>query len=470
MTINNSLSRFFIFGVNCLLIGALTLSACSNRQRQASSNGDGVSATAPDPSTSSQPIGGETRTIDNIFFNSLVDNVSCHYLYAYANKYINDKVLVREFTKYLSKDELNNLIGRIDATNSNNSNNVRSNMVILWTFIEKKRNNYTDTTTFNDNDKLIEYLIEVPSKCGFENDLAPANNSLKTKLESYLDNSNSIEIENNEREPAEQESEGDSATNHGKCKLCGKDVTKPGQEFCKNSCERKYNRKHERDKKEEASDTNEKESDTKKTKRWYFLFGLLTGAVGMGVVLGKRYKSENSQLSKQSNFNEELLKAKENKINELQKQINQIRKEKDDLLEDNIALGKEMDELKAKGGNNRTVSETIKTDSHSQTPRQSVPSVLFADSIVEECLIRVQEVEGEDSVFELHLKTPDTAEFVICARANQRIVANPSFIEGCDKQVLPNATNIEIVAPGAAQKDPSNGKWIVTKKLKVNIR
>ena len=457
MTINNSLSRFFIFGVNCLLIGALTLSACSNRQRQAPSNVDSVSATASDSATSSRPIAGEeTCTIDENFFNSLVDTVSCHYLSAYVGKI--KPGLRNEFNKPLKKEELNTLLNTLKSDISIGGN-LDYNIRLLWDSIDVKRNSYHDYMDKSD-DELIGFLLKLPStkpqsgNNSFQAFLSEISKTLKNQLTNYLGN--------NQPSPSyqEQRCEADTIVNHGKCKFCGKDLTKPGKDFCKKSCD---NRKHERDKKKGAS-------DTKKTKRRYFLFGLLTGAVGMGVVLGKRYKSENSQLSKQSNFNEELLKAKENKINELQKQINQIRKEKNDLLEDNIALGKEMDELKAKGGNNRTVSETIKTDSHSQTPRQSVPSVLFADSIVEECLIRVQEVEGEDSVFELHLKTPDTAEFVICARANQRIVANPSFIEGCDKQVLPNATNIEIVAPGAAHKDPSNGKWIVTKKLKVNIR
>lgn len=450
--IKNSLNRFLIFGMSCLLVGALMLSACSGRQHKTPSNGDGVPASASNPAASSQPnVVDDPLFIDEIFFNSLVDTVSCHYLSAYAKKYIKDSELICEFEKYLSKEAIVNSIEKINKDNSSNWNNVRSNMKVLWNSIESKRNKYSDTATI---DELIEYLIEVPQGCGFPSDLANAKNSLNEKLKYYL-YSKSIEIENSDGQPTEQEDEFNSETKNGKCKFCGKELTKSGKEFCNKSCKRKY-----------QEPRNNGVSDSKP---WlYFLFGFLFGIALMGFVMKIHDKKEKNHLSEQSRFNEELLKGKR----ELQRQLKQLQEKNEHLLNENINLGKELDIYKSEK-HVKDYNYSRNEEGNQSVPQiqvQKDPKVLYADAIVDGSLMRVREVEGDDSVFELHLNTPDTADFVICARANQRIVANPSFIEGCEKQVLPNATNIEIVAPGKAHKDPSNGKWVVTEKLKVNIR
>ena len=63
----------------------------------------------------------------------------------------------------------------------------------------------------------------------------------------------------------------------------------------------------------------------------------------------------------------------------------------------------------------------------------------------------------------------DTAIITISQDAVQRIIANPAFVEGCNKQVLTNATSVRVKESGTAKKRADNGKWEVTKKLNVII-
>lgn len=154
----------------------------------------------------------------------------------------------------------------------------------------------------------------------------------------------------------------------------------------------------------------------------------------------------------------------------LEKKITALKSQLDEIIEDNIRTGKELDDLKA-GANNKSLNANNKENAPSRSQTQSQnPTVLYADAIVDGALIRVKEVPGDDSIFELHLNNSNTANVVICKNAVQRIIANPSFIDGCEKQILPNASNVEIVTPGTAQKEADSGKWVVVEKLKVNIK
>lgn len=154
----------------------------------------------------------------------------------------------------------------------------------------------------------------------------------------------------------------------------------------------------------------------------------------------------------------------------LEREITALKSQLDEILEDNIRTGKELDDLKA-GANNKSLNANNKENAPSRSQTQSQnPTVLYADAIVDGKLIRVKEVAGDDSIFELHLSNPHTANFVICKDAVQRVIANPSFIDGCEKQILPNASKVEIVTPGTAQKEVDSGKWLVVEKLKVNIK
>lgn len=58
------------------------------------------------------------------------------------------------------------------------------------------------------------------------------------------------------------------------------------------------------------------------------------------------------------------------------------------------------------------------------------------------------------------------AIFKIYPSAIKRVIANPSFLEGCEMQILNNAQTVKTEVPGEAELQ-SDGKWMITKKLKV---
>lgn len=94
---------------------------------------------------------------------------------------------------------------------------------------------------------------------------------------------------------------------------------------------------------------------------------------------------------------------------------------------------------------------------------------LYADAIIDGKFNRVTEEPDSRSIFELKLaKAYDTrATVIIYPAAYGRIIANPSFLEGCEKQVL-GSTVVTIIHEGIAQKD-SSGKWSLTTIPKVKI-
>lgn len=99
---------------------------------------------------------------------------------------------------------------------------------------------------------------------------------------------------------------------------------------------------------------------------------------------------------------------------------------------------------------------------------QNQKSVLYADSIFNGFFNNVNEKPNEETVFELHLQNEQYASFKIYDLAKHRIIANPAFLEGCDKQVVNINQKIEIVSEGTTQLQP-DGKWKINKKLNVTI-
>jgi hypothetical protein len=112
------------------------------------------------------------------------------------------------------------------------------------------------------------------------------------------------------------------------------------------------------------------------------------------------------------------------------------------------------------------------TKVHAEKPvvhSTAVPATtLYADSIFDGFFNKTKETPNEETVFELHLHNAQNATFTIYHSAKQRIIANPAFLEGCDKQVLANGQNVKIANEGVAQRQ-SDGKWKVISKLNVII-
>lgn len=156
--------------------------------------------------------------------------------------------------------------------------------------------------------------------------------------------------------------------------------------------------------------------------------------------------------------------------NERLKQENEkLKKKVDEFIDENIQLGKQIEELKSKinslsspsCGAAKPMSREADCTGVSVTEGK-----LYAESILNGTLMRVAAKISNDTIFELDLRGKDTAVLTVLPDAYHRILANAAFIDGCDKQVIGN-TNVK-VTPGEAVCN-AQGKWIVTKKPEVII-
>lgn len=105
-----------------------------------------------------------------------------------------------------------------------------------------------------------------------------------------------------------------------------------------------------------------------------------------------------------------------------------------------------------------------------QREERAVPKngVLYSSSIVNGAYHRPQEQPDVDTIFELRHDGGSKATVTIYGNAYNKILTNPSFLEGCEKQVLGH-TKLTVTQEGSAIKD-ANGKWEVRTPIKVEIR
>lgn len=92
---------------------------------------------------------------------------------------------------------------------------------------------------------------------------------------------------------------------------------------------------------------------------------------------------------------------------------------------------------------------------------------LFADCIIDDNFNNVTHEPDADTTFVLYLQG-QRASFEVFNAAFQRVVANPSFLEGCIKQVMNNASKVKTEERGEARRQ-ADGKWKITRKLNVLI-
>lgn len=213
----------------------------------------------------------------------------------------------------------------------------------------------------------------------------------------------------------------------------------------------------------------------------FFSWGTFSLGILLGTVLGLLFlylfyvrklkdgygHNERDLLQRIAELRDEKTKLNSELIR-LQSKIQSIEKEKQQFLDENVALGEEIDRLKSIGqeaNDNRVKKVEVVSP---QTPSSS--TALYADAIIDDYFVKVHETSDEDSVFVLQLNGEDSASFSVCESARQRVLANPSYLEGCEKQILGNTMQLEIVSKGIAQKNASNGKWKVINKLNVIIR
>lgn len=118
--------------------------------------------------------------------------------------------------------------------------------------------------------------------------------------------------------------------------------------------------------------------------------------------------------------------------------------------------------------NTNTVVTSISSSQGKTAVSGSSAKHLYADSIVNGKFNKVKETPGDDSIFELNLKGDSKANVTIYKQAYNKVLANPSYLEGCEKQ-MPGNTSVHIDREGTAEKD-DNGKWKLVNPLKVVLK
>jgi len=120
----------------------------------------------------------------------------------------------------------------------------------------------------------------------------------------------------------------------------------------------------------------------------------------------------------------------------------------------------------------KNASSGIESSSYTQQQTSSRPvetqKMLYADSIIDGVFSHVWEYENDDTVFTLRIKNDTNASITLYKGAYNKVLANASYLEGCEKQIL--GSNSVVIAREGEAELLGNGKWKVVTPLKVEIR
>lgn len=158
-------------------------------------------------------------------------------------------------------------------------------------------------------------------------------------------------------------------------------------------------------------------------------------------------------------------------IDDLENKVQGLTKEKEELESQKSNWEKEKRSLEQELTGLRTKKAPVAPTVPSPKPASPQPKILYAYAIVNGKFNRVKEQpDSAETNFELRLDSPTatSAKIYIYSGAERRILANPAFLEGCEKQILGNS-RVETTHPGLATKEGENN-WVVTKKPEVIIR
>ena len=436
-----------------LILVVLFMSACSERTDE--------SQTAPaNTGQNATPSAGASKEMPQEEWDNLVEYVACYYAWAYYDKmqaaFLVERSKPTDLYQHQDIDSLHASINNCkgDDVHKNNCN------ILIDSINAKKKS----------EDRTLENLIQLP-------DTKPKDVSQNYPqwLETYT-----------------QQLKQDTI-------LIQYFSSKSFQQ--KNLRKRANDGKKKEDRTVETADTEQAiEKDEKRSgNSLWWLFLLLGAAAGVGGVMAWRkwatpffnpqqesaprkrqepslqhdeYKKMQLQLEKYKEDNLQL----ESKNRRLEQEKRELAQQNKSLFRENIGLGDEIETLKAKNEHFPEDDQpAISSPRPSPAPEPisqpaTSPSVFYAASIIDNTLMGISEEPTDDTVFKLTMTESDTATITIFPDAVQRIIANPAFLEGCDKQVLTNATAVTVEETGTAQKRADNGKWEVRKKLKVIIQ
>ncbi|MCQ2317390.1 MAG: hypothetical protein MJZ90_00485 [Bacteroidales bacterium] len=168
------------------------------------------------------------------------------------------------------------------------------------------------------------------------------------------------------------------------------------------------------------------------------------------------------------------LNGKNLRINNLERENQKLRNRVSDLedlcyiMQQNVKEIHENAEIKAEPATDRA-SSNIKDDENA--PKQKQTTRLYSDAIINDILNKVNERPNDDTIFELILNGQDStsAKVTIYSGAKRRIIANASFLEGCEKQIIGN-NDVVVEREGTAEKNSTTGVWNLIKCPKVVIK
>jgi hypothetical protein len=141
--------------------------------------------------------------------------------------------------------------------------------------------------------------------------------------------------------------------------------------------------------------------------------------------------------------------------------------EKEALIEKiNSAKDDDLKKMLATAGLNM---KDYQKNEQQKVSEQTQQKSLYADAIIDGKFNRVRETPNEDSIFELKLNhAGDTrATVVVYKPAYKRVIVHPSFLNGCENQIL-GMSNVKMQKEGVAVKD-ENGNWCIKAKPQVKI-
>jgi regulator of replication initiation timing len=229
-------------------------------------------------------------------------------------------------------------------------------------------------------------------------------------------------------------------------------------------------------------DRNKKKDEQPSSISWvWLLLGLLAGS-GSGVFLFyllyvKKLKTDYRYMENELHqVKFDLDSEKTNTGSELPKlrsENRSLKRRNKELNDENNSLREEIAQLTTpqRRANENKIEGTSPVSTNQISTQKSEPATtLYADAIIDDYFEKVREIPNEDSIFVLHLNGENLADFSIYEPAYQRVVVNPSFLEGCEIQVLGSTGQLEIMPGSRAQRETSDGKWKVINKLNVIIR
>ena len=293
----------------------------------------------------------------------------------------------------------------------------------------------------------------------------------KVKLKSETVNNDKKEDETSKQEEEKSEKVGSSNSSGGSPK---------------GYIGRGQNRNYPKENTETIKDDSQKTKKNRKTSYWW-LFWLLLG-IGCGVFCWEKWLrkmiyplSHKHEIKNEQLYIAELKKDRQ----ELKDKLKEFLEKNKNLLYENNEIRKEcsdkqkqIEKVYQKLRENQEIPRNVVNDIVQQTQvetwrtvsntKTSNPSTFYADSIIEGVFNSIVEIPNEDTVFKIVKTSANKATFSIYPDAYKRIIKNPDFADGCDKQRINPMPKTLKIENGETSQD-NFGKWQITKKAKIKF-